>query len=485
MSLRPILGLVASAFLVMGSTASHSNFLVRIKAASPEQVAAMLTEKGFDVAGQNHKASTLEVVTAVPEDLEALADGSATMPDQAFAVLSVEPTQPYQRVVAASAAANDATTVDAYPNTDQTYQKLRDMAAANPTVAQVVNLNEWLNLPLSAEGRPLMALRVGTDPSLKTNKIKTLYIGEHHARELMTHQAVLDIADNLLKELASGTPIYTDWIKDTDVWFVPVVNPDGLAHVFTGDRWWRKNRANNADGSRGVDLNRNYPFKWGTCGATSTQGASDTFRGASAGSEPESKTMDRLNSELHFQFAISFHSSGDEVLYPYLCGQMAEAPIYYSIMESLRTELGYGKRLASSSGEDFENHYARYGTIAFLLEVGDEFQPEFATYRNHVWPSVAKTLPFMLKEVHKPYLTINVQDGTSRAPLKGAKVALDKIVFKEGEVRETDGYGTYRWRVLPETYQLTVTAAGYRNETRTVTVRTNVAETVTVEMSAN
>src|SRR5690606_34320118 len=109
------------------------------------------------------------------------------------------------------------------------------------------------------------------------------------------------------------------------------------------------------------------------------------YKGPEPMSEVEVQVMDRLNSKLRFQYAISYHSAGDEVLYPYLCGDMAEAPVYYSLMENLAAELGFGKRVASSSGEDFEHHYARYGTISFLLEVGPTFQPDYTYYETTVW----------------------------------------------------------------------------------------------------
>ena len=58
-------------------------------------------------------------------------------------------------------------------------------------------------------------------------------------------------------------------INTTELWFVPVANPDGYDFTFEpGQRLWRKNlRDNNGDGvitpGDGVDPNRNYAYKWG------------------------------------------------------------------------------------------------------------------------------------------------------------------------------------------------------------------------------
>ena len=61
----------------------------------------------------------------------------------------------------------------------------------------------------------------------------------------------------------------TNLINTTELWFVPVSNPDGYDFTFEpGQRLWRKNlRDNNGDGvitpGDGVDPNRNYDYKWG------------------------------------------------------------------------------------------------------------------------------------------------------------------------------------------------------------------------------
>ena len=60
------------------------------------------------------------------------------------------------------------------------------------------------------------------------------------------------------------------WVDNLEIWFVPVVNPDGYQFVFNNQSQiiWRKNlRDNNNDGKfspeiDGVDLNRNYDYHW-------------------------------------------------------------------------------------------------------------------------------------------------------------------------------------------------------------------------------
>lgn len=53
-------------------------------------------------------------------------------------------------------------------------------------------------------------------------------------------------------------------VDSREFYFIPVVNPDGYFYnqlvVPGGGGLWRLNLRNNADGSVGVDLNRNYGF---------------------------------------------------------------------------------------------------------------------------------------------------------------------------------------------------------------------------------
>ena len=92
-------------------------------------------------------------------------------------------------------------------------------------------------------------------------------------------------------------------VDSTELWFLPVANPDGYDWTFQdGQRLWRKNlRDNNANGvvdaGDGVDLNRNWPTKWGYDNeGSSPDPASDTYRGPSPASEPETKALDSLGS---------------------------------------------------------------------------------------------------------------------------------------------------------------------------------------------
>jgi hypothetical protein len=349
-----------------------------------------------------------------------------------------------------------------YFNSSETLEYLKKLEKAYPRYVKLFDLNKLTGYGKTVEGNSIWAIQVSSNPSVIEDEEKILIIGNHHARELMTHHAVMDSAFDLLRNLNSTRKKTrkkaNKILDDTAIWFIPTVNPDGLNYVFTHNRWWRKNRKDNKDGTFGVDLNRNYGFKWGVCGSNSDDGSSNIFRGPLAFSEIETSVVDGLNRILRAQYVISYHSSGNEVLYPYVCGDLGQSEgSYYKVRDELAAELDYDIRVASSSGEDFEHHYNRYGSISFLLEIGEEFQPFFSVYEDEVLPTVKKVIPFMLKKLKENFITLKVVDSHN-VGIKGAKVIVDEINFRQGEQRVTDQFGSFRIQLSSKKYKLIITS---------------------------
>lgn len=107
-----------------------------------------------------------------------------------------------------------------------------------------------------------------------------------------------------------------DYVRKIDWYIIPVQNPDGYEWTHTNDRLWRKNRRRGF--CRGVDLNRNYGYKWGGKG-TSNNPCSEIYCGPGPFSEPETKAVrDFLaSSAANFKVSLSFHSYGQYILYPW------------------------------------------------------------------------------------------------------------------------------------------------------------------------
>ena len=138
------------------------------------------------------------------------------------------------------------------------------LAADHPDITKLVTIGQ------TVQGEDIVALKVSRDAGRLRDgrRPATLYLGAQHAREWITPEMVRRLAHHVVDGY-SIDPAITELVDTTELWLVPVANPDGYDYTFTpGNRLWRKNlRDNDGDGritaNDGVDLNRNFPTKWG------------------------------------------------------------------------------------------------------------------------------------------------------------------------------------------------------------------------------
>jgi len=84
-------------------------------------------------------------------------------------------------------------------------------------------------------------------------------------------------------------------LSNLDIFVLPCANPDGRVYVQTRQEWWRKNRNPNVGmNAIGVDINRNYDFLWSSGVGSSFIPTDDTYKGARAFSEPETRNIQWL-----------------------------------------------------------------------------------------------------------------------------------------------------------------------------------------------
>ncbi|MEN9700390.1 MAG: hypothetical protein RLZZ301_1588, partial [Bacteroidota bacterium] len=140
----------------------------------------------------------------------------------------------------------------------------------------------------------------------------------HHAREPMSLMETIFFMWYVLENYGTNEEI-TYLVNNTQLFFVPCLNPDGYVYNQTtnptGGGMWRKNRRLNSGGSYGVDLNRNYSYGWGTTGTTSVQ-TDETYCGTAAFSEPETQAMRWLVQHNDFEMAFNAHTYAKDILFP-------------------------------------------------------------------------------------------------------------------------------------------------------------------------
>jgi carboxypeptidase T len=207
----------------------------------------------------------------------------------------------------------------AYHNYSETVSQLTSVANAYPAIVRRIGLGT------SHEGRQVYALKVSDNVATDEAEPEVMFTANQHAREHLTVEMALYLLDELTSKYPSDARIRN--VVDTrEIWIVPMVNPDGVEYdIATGSyRSWRKNRQPNAGSSAvGTDLNRNWGYRWGCCGGSSGNFASDTYRGASAFSAPETRNVrDLVNSRVvggvqQIKASIDFHTYSELVLWPY------------------------------------------------------------------------------------------------------------------------------------------------------------------------
>ena len=267
-----------------------------------------------------------------------------------------------------------------FHNYDRVVASLNSIHSLNADITTLQSIGK------STEGRDLWALHINTNPeALKTgtsNKPGVIFMGTHHAREHVSTEIPLMLAEYLLKN--RGDDKMGKLIDSRDIWIIPLVNPDGSEHdVKTGDyQFWRKNRRPNTDGTMGVDLNRNYGFKWGT-GGSSNDGSSDVYMGTAPFSEPETQAIrDFVKSKSNTKVLLSFHTFSELILYPWghtydkvgeHLGKTQDHDVFVKMAETMAQWNHYTPEQSSAlyiaSGDTTDWAYGELGIFAFTFEL--------------------------------------------------------------------------------------------------------------------
>ncbi|MEW2286442.1 M14 family zinc carboxypeptidase [Streptomyces sp. NPDC047841] len=191
-------------------------------------------------------------------------------------------------------------------------------AQAHPGLTKVESIGRTLG------GQDILALKLtrNAGKAKDGSRPAVLYMSNQHAREWITPEMTRRLMHYYLDRYTTDRRV-KKIVDTTELWFVLSANPDGYDYTFkdSGTRLWRKNlRDVNGDGvistGDGVDLNRNFPYKWGYDDeGSSPNPTSQTYRGAGPGSEPETKALDAFEKRVGFRYGINYHSAAELLLY--------------------------------------------------------------------------------------------------------------------------------------------------------------------------
>jgi hypothetical protein len=258
-------------------------------------------------------------------------------------------------------------------------EEYRQAARDNPRIAKLVEFGT------TVQGKPIVALKVTKDPQKSDGrKPSVLYLSAQHAREWITPEMNRRLMHYFLDGYNSNRTV-RKLVNTRELWFVPVANPDGYDWTFEpGQRLWRKNlRDNNGDGQiapgDGVDLNRNFDYRWGYDNeGSSPDPSSETYRGPAPNSEPETQGLDRLARDVRFTFFVNYHSAAELLLYG--TGWQVATPtpddVLYEAMagdDANPAIPGYdpdiSAELYTTNGDTDTYLQEKYGTLGFTPEM--------------------------------------------------------------------------------------------------------------------
>src|SRR6476619_3855041 len=312
---------------------------------------------------------------------------------------------------AAAQAASGYTVYRSWDEPGGIRDELHAVAAQNPQLVKLEVLGH------TYQGRELLALKVtqGARGTPDGTRPAVLYSATQHAREWISTEVDRRLLHYFIDRWRANDKTIKNLLKNTELWFVVVANPDGYQYTFDHERLWRKNlRDNNGDGQitgvDGVDPNRNFNEHWNYDNeGSSTLTSSDTYRGPAPASEPETRAMQGLLNRIKPKLQSNFHSFGPYILFPqgWQVGTPdADNPIYTALggTDAHPAIAGFdpgisAEELYVTNGETTDYADVNAGTIAITPELEEGCEGcgfVFPDDEGLIQAEFEKTLPFSL-----------------------------------------------------------------------------------------
>jgi len=399
--------------------------------------------------------------------------------------------------------------INGYRTYDEALAELQQIAADNPLICKLIDIGDSRGKEYYESGygnygdyqHDIWAMKVSDNVNVDENEPAIYYFGAHHAREPLSTEVAFYVLNHIIDNYGTD-PNITENVNTKEIWFVPIVNPDGHEVVLNQINLdWRKNiRDNDGNGSvtngswdypDGVDPNRNYGWEWGGAG-TSSDPNDITYCGPTPFSEPELQAIRDLMIAEHFVAGISYHTYSELVLWPYGYSSSATAPDIDALAE-LGTDMGmaipglYGGHytpqvaweLYPCSGVTDDYAYGEHGIFSYTIELATEFIPP-ASQVYQVCDDNLDAAMIMLNRANQSILTGQVTNANTGDPVV-AEILIEGI-DNNGTLRmpymSSQDFGTYYRLLTNDTYSVTISAFGYISQTFDNVVITDDGQTI-------
>jgi len=398
-----------------------------------------------------------------------------------------------------------------YKSVEEIYAFLDQKVAQFPDLVEKIDIGDsWCKshpgacvLPSPWNGYDLFVLHI-TNRNIPGPKPVFWADGDIHSREIATPEVVMRMIDYLLNNYNTNADAH--WLVDHhDIWLMPEVNPDGHHIVEAGGGgnspyMYRKNGNNVGGGSCswpptasnhfGVDDNRNFPFKWGCCGGSSGAVCDQTYRGISAGSEPEDTaivnklrtlvsdqrgpgdtdpapiTATGVYQNIHTVAGINLFTWGWTATQMPNYAETRNIAAHMAAPNAGGNGYPYGSiidELYPVDGGSIDWAYGELGMAAFSTELGgQDFLPSYSCIDNPgcgssqgIWPENRGMLLYLAKIARTPYLTSHGPDANT--------VVTNPASVPQGVPSQLTASTTFAW--TNNTFTQNVGAAEYYIDT--------------------
>ena len=323
-----------------------------------------------------------------------------------------------------------------YFKTQEMFDILSDMRSLYPNL---ISESFSVSDTLTHEGRTIYGWRISNNPDVTQDKPKVLYTALIHAREPATLSTTLFYMWYLLENYGTD-PEVTFLVDNTEMYFVPLLNPDGYARNEqtnpNGGGMHRKNRnPNHGTTNRGVDLNRNFPYQWGTTGVSFNQN-SDTYPGTGPISEPESKVFKKIAEQWGISHAFNAHTYGRLLLFP-IGATDNEFAVDHDYFDAVTQEMVIHNNyqaikssgLYPASGDTDDFMYLDYGIFAMTPEIGGAFWSP----QNQIVGDCIDMLYSNLILAHLPHVYGKAKDTDESIFLTNSSGVFNHNVYRLGQ----------------------------------------------------
>ncbi|AGC75334.1 putative carboxypeptidase [Nonlabens dokdonensis DSW-6] len=348
---------------------------------------------------------------------------------------------------------------------------------------------------VTSEGRYQQWVKISDNPSAtEMAEPQILYTAIHHAREPASMQQLIFFMWYLLENYSTDPDIQAI-VNNTELYFIPVLNPDGYVYNETispnGGGLWRKNRR----GGYGVDPNRNYSYitpqgneVWNTAGTSANQ-TGETYAGTAPFSEPETRAVRYFVESHDFKMALNNHTFSELLLYPF--GYADNRPtnedaLFQNISEVMVSQNGYTNQISAdlypAAGDSDDFMYGMLSTTtgatrekvyAMTPEIGSSFWPAASQIEG-----ICKEM--MFHNITAAQLVGNYGKLIDESPQRIATTALN-IPFSLTRLG-LENQGTFTVRIQP--ISTNITSVGNPKTFNNLSLNQVVTDAITMNLSS-